>query len=55
MTSGGHSLSFVLLPTSEMPSLDDFRSAWGDVARGAAAWEAQSLELKKRWWPFGAN
>jgi hypothetical protein len=33
-----------------MPSLDAFRSAWGDIARGAAAqnvraWEAQSLEL----------
>lgn len=50
MSSGGHSLSFVLLPTSQMPSLDEFRSTWGDVARGAAApnvraWDSESAEL----------
>src|SRR5437868_747002 len=34
--AGGHSVSFVLLPTSAMPSADDFRVAWRDVNSGVA-------------------
>jgi Domain of unknown function (DUF4261) len=47
----GHSLSFVLLPTSALPSAADFRLAWRDIAKGAAPptenkWDAQSIEVE---------
>jgi hypothetical protein len=44
-------VSFVLLPAAALPSADDFRAAWRDIVKGAAApaetrWDADSAAVE---------
>jgi hypothetical protein len=47
----GHSQSFVLLPTSKMPSVEEFRAAWNELMNDVEApiekaWGPESAELE---------